>query len=1117
MKKFLPPKLIIICLMIGMTNPSTLFSQTTPLTFTNIPYSNADLIAPGRGAEQWHYDTVNNVNLPLEEDVLERRLDVYHRFQWQEFESSLGVYTWAKFDSAINNAIRAGQKFSFGIMTVYSDPPENNRVEFDGGYASYPEYLHDSMQTEMVKDWKTNGHGDTTANGEFMWVPNWNSPHYLSRLLALHTALNTHINNTSFTYNGKTVAYKNVIGYVDIRGYGNYGEWHEGDIIEDTTQHPAGTRATKATQKAIIDAHINGFPNFPLVAMIATFDAYWLQNTMNHPETAYYILTASNNWGKIGWRRDSYGASDSYLSSYLENNTRTDPDELMRFDTVIMKRFKYAPIVGEPIYGGNYLLLPAQIKLYHNTSFGNGNYGVTLTSQIKDSVRAASKAAGYRVILDSGRVTTNFIPGSNFAVTLYWKNIGLAPTYEYWRAVYELKNSSGTVVWSGNSSFQLKHFWLDSLNTNYGNTDNFTLPSNIPGGDYCLNLIIKDTSGYRPPFPLAITGRNADGSYTLRCSITISDSGSCTNPTALLANTPACNGGSFNLTLASATGISPYDLVINGVTYNDRGVGNTITSFTPTTQKIWTTNPSVINNEDAAVELGVKFQSSESGYIKGLRFFSSDDVGGTYTGHLWSSTGTLLDSVTFTSVTPLGWQEAMFSKPVHIAANTTYVASYHTTAGYYASVTSGLTSAVTNGSLTALASGASGGNGVYKYGASGFPTSTYNSSNYWADVLFVPDTYTFNLTSVTDSTGCDSTGTLQTLTVTSTQPSAELSNTSTCNGQNFNLTLASATGASPYDLVINGTAYNDKTVSSTILTAPTVQKIWTTNPSVVNNEDSPVELGVKFQSSVSGYIRGVRFFSSDDVGGTYKGNLWSSSGTLLQSKNFASVTPHAWQEIIFDAPVAIAANTTYVASYHTTAGYYASTTSGLSSAVTNGSLTALASGTSGGNGVYTYESSSVFPTSSYNSSNYWADVLFVPDTYTFNLTSVTDNNGCVITGSPLQSLVVESDPCTGGRPANQSPVTQINIPQPKWEYGLKQNYPNPTPGNAKIVYTLPHQTTVNLSVYDMHGRLIKVLVNGVKDRGEHIVNADVSSFAKGIYYYKMNAKDFRATRKLIIQ
>ena len=52
----------------------------------------------------------------------------------------------------------------------------------------------------------------------------------------------------------------------------------------------------------------------------------------------------------------------------------------------------------------------------------------------------------------------------------------------------------------------------------------------------------------------------------------------------------------------------------------------------------------------------------------------------------------------------------------------------------------------------------------------------------------------------------------------------------------------------------------------------------------------------------------------------------------------------------------VTAGTTYVASYHTTAGHYAATSSGLASAVTNGPLTALASG-----GVYAYGSSSTFP------------------------------------------------------------------------------------------------------------------------------------------------------------
>ena len=42
------------------------------------------------------------------------------------------------------------------------------------------------------------------------------------------------------------------------------------------------------------------------------------------------------------------------------------------------------------------------------------------------------------------------------------------------------------------------------------------------------------------------------------------------------------------------------------------------------------------------------------------------------------------------------------------------------------------------GPLTALADGAAGGNGVYRYGAGGFPDQTYNASNYWVDVVFGP-------------------------------------------------------------------------------------------------------------------------------------------------------------------------------------------------------------------------------------------------------------------------------------------------------------------------------------------------------------------------------------------
>ena len=71
-----------------------------------------------------------------------------------------------------------------------------------------------------------------------------------------------------------------------------------------------------------------------------------------------------------------------------------------------------------------------------------------------------------------------------------------------------------------------------------------------------------------------------------------------------------------------------------------------------------------------------------------------------------------------------------------------------------------------------------------------------------------------------------------------------------------------------------------------------------------------------------------------------------------------------WQQMLFTTPVAITANTTYVISYFSSAGYYAITNPYFTTATTKRStLTALANGTDGGNGVYIYTAASAFPNS----------------------------------------------------------------------------------------------------------------------------------------------------------
>jgi hypothetical protein len=156
---------------------------------------------------------------------------------------------------------------------------------------------------------------------------------------------------------------------------------------------------------------------------------------------------------------------------------------------------------------------------------------------------------------------------------------------------------------------------------------------------------------------------------------------------------------------------------------------------------IWSATSAPLTAADgdtSSTEVGVKFRSDVAAYILGLRFYKGTGNTGTHVGSLWTGTGTLLAQATFANETATGWQQVNFASPVAIAANTTYVASYHAPVGHYAEddnyfVTSGADSAP----LHALANGVDGPNGVYVYGASvAFPTNTYNSANYWVDVVF---------------------------------------------------------------------------------------------------------------------------------------------------------------------------------------------------------------------------------------------------------------------------------------------------------------------------------------------------------------------------------------------
>ena len=134
----------------------------------------------------------------------------------------------------------------------------------------------------------------------------------------------------------------------------------------------------------------------------------------------------------------------------------------------------------------------------------------------------------------------------------------------------------------------------------------------------------------------------------------------------------------------------------------------------------------------------MKFHTDVSGFVTGIRFYKGAGNTGSHVANLWSSSGTLLASATFTSETATGWQQVNFASRVAVTAGATYVVSYHTDTGNYAQDVNYFTNGADRGPLHAPSTASSGGNGLYAYGGSAFPTNSWNASNYWVDVVFQP-------------------------------------------------------------------------------------------------------------------------------------------------------------------------------------------------------------------------------------------------------------------------------------------------------------------------------------------------------------------------------------------
>ncbi|MDR9809742.1 DUF4082 domain-containing protein [Rhizobium hidalgonense] len=775
-----------------------------------------------------------------------------------------------------------------------------------------------------------------------------------------------------------------------------------------------------------------------------------------------------------------------------------------------------------------------------------GNTTPTAVADTGDATEKGGVANGSGGVVASGNVLTNdtdpdsgdtkTVSAVSFGATSGTLGSALSGTYgslvlnASGTYSYTINESNGAVQGLRLSTNTLSEVFSYTMRDAAGATSTANLTVTIHGANDAPVLAVQTatqnaTLGSAFSYTLPTTTfSDVDSGETLTYSATAADGTALPSWLAFNASTRTFSG---TPTTAGNYGVKVTATDIGGLAANETF---TIAAGTaPTTYSLFSASstPAQTNlNDGQQLELGVKFTSTVGGDITGIRFYRSANDNGQNVVDLWSSTGTKLASATFTNTTASGWQTANFTTPFTIAANTTYVASYHTT-GAYVATANFFTAAVTSGPLTATATG----NGVYRYGGSAtagiFPNSTFGATNYWADVVFRPtntnnatptavadagdatekggvangsggvvasgnvltndtdpdsgDTKTvsavsFGATSGTlgsalngtygslvlsasgtysytinesngavqglrlstntlsevfsytmrDAAGATSTANL-TVTIhgandapvlavqTATQnatlgsafsytlPTTTFSDVDSGETLTYSATAADGTAlpswlafnastrtfsgtpttAGNYGVKVTATDIGGLAANETFTiaagTAPTTYSLFSASstPAQTNlNDGQQLELGVKFTSTVGGDITGIRFYRSANDNGQNVVDLWSSTGTKLASATFTNTTASGWQTANFTTPFTIAANTTYVASYHTT-GAYVATNAFFTAAVTNGPLTAPASG----NGLYAYGGSAtagLFPTSTFNSANYYADVVFRP-------------------------------------------------------------------------------------------------------------------------------------------
>ncbi len=394
-------------------------------------------------------------------------IDSYQRYNWDQLESSAGVYDWKIIDDEIAAAKQRKGRFGMRVMALCQGCPGHT---YQGAGSSIPDDLAQASNPLIA-----------TAPGESQKyvIPDWNSSAYLDRLQTLVQAIaNRYHDEPTFAF-------------VDVFSYGNWGEFHlypfnqPGGPYDSSSQKPL----TDSNAKLIVQRASAAFDNKLLVI-----------NSENHAALTEAVTTTSP---PIGIRVDCLGSDGLAGGSVL--------------DTVpgASERWRTAPFITEWCQvnlgssGANLFVQgEAQVTAYHVSMLSSGNFqSPPSTTAEVDAFRKANVEAGYR--LRTASVTVHVDPNGSIHANSQWMNDGVVPTYLAWRVMIGLRGPTNAEAELG---LDLRKVMPDAP---FDDDETISASAALEPGTYEVYLRIEDVQGVSPPMQLAMDGKNADGEYVL--------------------------------------------------------------------------------------------------------------------------------------------------------------------------------------------------------------------------------------------------------------------------------------------------------------------------------------------------------------------------------------------------------------------------------------------------------------------------------------------------------------------------------------------------------------------------------------------------------------------------